>query len=1011
MAIEQQVLLGFNHSAPAADYIVPTSLRLRGPGVTAYLSRTPAASGNRKTFTISFWFKPALIGTAGYLVSSYDGASNEFMVGYLSDGSLFLYSYMTTQQMYLNTSSLFRDPATWYHVVCAVDTTQAIAANRAAIYVNNVAQPYVAGTLSYPAQNIDLYAHVISVPIRIGAHGNDATLPLSGDITEFNWIDGQSLTPSSFGKLNGTTNIWVPTLYSGSYGSQGDYLPFSDTSALTTSSNVGLGKNFSGSGNYWTTNNISITAGTTYDSLIDTPSNNYAVLNPLNTTATLSSANLNATGGTAAWYAVPSTIAFDATENKYFEFTGVAINNSLNGAQVGIISAAQPLMSTGNVSSYASGYVWQSFGGLILHNSATTGTSYNGGATYTTGDVIGVQLNNGTLTFYKNGVSQGTAYTGITGIYTFAVSVYNSDIVSVNFGQRPFSYAIPTGATAVNSVNIPTPATSVPGQFFDTTIYTGTQTTNNIVNTFGFLPDLVWLKGRSATSSNYLIDSSRGVTKTLSTNTLTAEATDTQLLTSLNSNGFTLGTSTSANTTSALYVGWQWKKSATAGIDIVTYTGNGTARTIAHSLGAVPKFIIVKARSSSTWNWPVQHTALGAGNYLYMNTTGVSTADSTMWNNTAPTSSVFSVGTSGNTNENGTTYVAYLFSEVAGFSKFGSYTGNANNNGPFVYCGFKPKFIMIKRTDTASYNWWIEDTSRDPTNPAGHDLTPTTNDQEFNDVPAFDFLSNGFKARNSAWLGFNASGGTYVYVAFAQSPLNAVGTRGTFNFTPTISADTTNYNLRAAAIMAGWNQTDPLNAVVTVNSGVYVSANSTATYAFDTGVTFPAGTTLALVNNGFIIGMGGAGGAGSLGLSVADGSPGAAGGPALRAQQAISVTNASGTIGGGGGGGGGGAGIADDGNGNDCNGGYGGGGRSGKVNSAGGNVGTYLAAGASQPGQDRGGSSTGGFGGAGGNWGSAGVTGGFGDAGPGAGGAAGAAVAGNSNITWVSTGTRLGAVA
>jgi hypothetical protein len=262
----------------------------------------------------------------------------------------------------------------------------------------------------------------------------------------------------------------------------------------------------------------------------------------------------------------------------------------------------------------------------------------------------------------------------------------------------------------------------------------------------------------------------RGVNNALVTDTTAAETVDSGV-TAFNSNGFNLGTGGNYNTSSATYVAWCWDKAATPGLDIVTYTGTGANRTISHSLGVAPSMLICKQRTtSSTTNWAVWHSSLASTEYLLLNSTNAKATGATYWNSTSPTSTVFSLGTAADVNTNTGTYVAYLWSAVSGFSAFGSYTGNGNADGPFVFCNFAPAFVMIKRTDAATYNWAISDYQRPGYNQVQRQLFPNQAVAETNDtVRTIDLLSNGFKLRN-ANADTNASAGTYIYAAFALNP-------------------------------------------------------------------------------------------------------------------------------------------------------------------------------------------------------------------------------------------------
>ena len=321
-----------------------------------------------------------------------------------------------------------------------------------------------------------------------------------------------------------------------------------------------------------------------------------------------------------------------------------------------------------------------------------------------------------------------------------------------------------------------------PTDYFNTKLYTGNGSTQSITGV-GFQPDWVWIKERSSTSSHALFDAIRGATIKLSSNNTDADNTSTADLTSFDSDGFTNGDSGAVNESGQTYASWNWLASnttasntdgsitstvsanTTSGFRIVSYTGNGTAgATVGHGLGVVPKMIIVKKLSGvSTWN--VYHQAIGNGKGLYLNTTDAQTTYTGFWNDTSPTSSVFTVGADNTTNS--ATYIAYCFAEKTGYSKFGSYTGNGSTDGTFVYTGFKPAWIMIKRTDSTS-NWLLYDNKREGYNQANDYLNPDNSNVEGGGDNYLDLLSNGFKTRVAS-QSINVSGETYIYMVLGQS--------------------------------------------------------------------------------------------------------------------------------------------------------------------------------------------------------------------------------------------------
>jgi len=326
-------------------------------------------------------------------------------------------------------------------------------------------------------------------------------------------------------------------------------------------------------------------------------------------------------------------------------------------------------------------------------------------------------------------------------------------------------------------------------EYFNTVLYTGDGTTSNAITGVGFQPDWLWIKDRDTAGNRHIITDSVTFSDRRATNTTDADETNNRVG-SYDSDGFTLNSSSSqVNGSSTDYVAWNWladntsgssntdgsitstvSASTVSGFSIVSYTGNGTyPSTIGHGLGSVPHVLLTKKRNG-TLSWQVYHIGIGNTKKLQLNGTNAESTD-TVWNNTTPTSSVFTVGNS-DTNNSGDTFIAYCFAEKKGFSKFGSYTGNGSADGTFVYTGFKPAMVIVKRTDTTG-EWVIMDNKRDTFNVLNKTLYPSTNDAEATSVDRFDFLSNGFKSRSTS--GFNnASGGTYIYMAFAESPL--VGT-------------------------------------------------------------------------------------------------------------------------------------------------------------------------------------------------------------------------------------------
>ena len=364
-------------------------------------------------------------------------------------------------------------------------------------------------------------------------------------------------------------------------------------------------------------------------------------------------------------------------------------------------------------------------------------------------------------------------------------------------GVGDFYYAPPSGYLALCTANLPDPAIDpaqddVPADYFNTVLYTGDGTSSNSITGVGFEPDWTWIKRRSGAAVNHILtDAVRGATQTLISNATDAESTEVNDLTSFDADGFTVGSNVRVNQSSGSFVAWNWlagngtssntdgsitstvSVNQKAGFSIVSYTGNGSAgATVGHGLGVTPDVIIVKNRTQSAGqDWAVYHHEMHSSpenKLMFLNLTNAVTDSNAPWNDTAPTSSVITLG-SGNITNNAYDYIAYCFAEVEGYSKFGSYTGNGSTDGPFVFTNHRPAFVMVKRTNSTG-NWWIWDNTRVGYNETENVLLADTNNSEFTGAGyGIDFLSNGFKLRETT-SAINANGSTYIYMSFAENP-------------------------------------------------------------------------------------------------------------------------------------------------------------------------------------------------------------------------------------------------
>ncbi|NDD55579.1 hypothetical protein EBZ39_17230, partial [bacterium] len=471
----------------------------------------------------------------------------------------------------------------------------------------------------------------------------------------------------------------------------------------------------------------------------------------------------------------------------YFEATytgsqyGSAIGNLAAGVGFAKSNVSTPNVDVSDSSLYGSILAFSQTGHVNNFNAPTSARSQ-----IASGDVIGFALNYdaGTYTIYVNNTSTSSGNLNFTGELTpWTNAYYSGSYFILNTGQRPFAYTAPSGFKALCTANLPAPLVTKPNTVMDVSLWTGNGGTQSITLPGGFSPDFVWVKARSNAQDHYLFDVIRGGAGILRSNTTGAESTGTSYL-SFDSAGFSSlnGLSSSGYT----YAGWCWdagtstvtntqgsisstvRANPTAGFSIVAYTGTGSAATVGHSLGVAPSLIIVKSRSNAGGEWVVYHKDLGRNVFLQLQSTSASATVSNYWGTADPTSSLFSLNTYGGNNLSSATFIAYCFAPVVGYSSFGSYTGNGSTDGPFVYTGFRPKFILLKVTNTLA-SWQIKDTSRDSYNVSVNTLYPNLSNAEANDSN-IDILSNGFKLRTTS--SENGSGNTIIYAAFAESPFN-----------------------------------------------------------------------------------------------------------------------------------------------------------------------------------------------------------------------------------------------
>ena len=583
-------------------------------------------------------------------------------------------------------------------------------------------------------------------------------------------VDGTALGPDTFGVTDTSTGRWIPKTLSGiTYGTNGFRLEFGDSSAL--------GDDTSGNGNDFTATNLASTDQTT-----DSPTQNHAVLasNPTAGTATLSEGNLKIAGTGSGVYGVRrATFLINSNDSKGYYFEAKNVGSSTDNINIGLISSQNALSASAYGGSNSYGIASRGSGGSnqywrVLGGSTDVTTSVS----HASDDVIGVAIKEGKIWFAINNtyVLSGDPAAGTNAFFDMssqasqfqiAFNVFQNNTLDVNFGQKSLAYSAPTGFSALQQDNLPETAKGVSG--------------------------FVWIKSRDTASAHMLFDSTRGPQLRLKSDSTSAESLSQGTVTKFLKGGYAVGDQTSVNKSGDSVVSWNWvansgttssngdgsisstvQANTTAGFSIVKYTGNGSAGTVGHGLSSAPEWIFGRPiEQTGGYNWSVYHKSLtSASYYLSLNLTNAETSNSNVWGS-APTSSVINIGTSMSASTE--PMILYCWHGVDGYSKFGKYSGNGSTDGPFIYTGFKPAFLMLKSSSNA-VSWYMFDNKRNPINPAGKRLVADgTFVEDAGTTEAFDFLSNGFKLRNAS-SGTNGSGYTMLYMAFAENPFVGDGT-------------------------------------------------------------------------------------------------------------------------------------------------------------------------------------------------------------------------------------------
>ena len=793
-----------------------------------HLTHTLGTAANLRTNTTSFWLKRSKLGVSTRIFAS--GASlnsnfdNSINIIITSGDLLQLYQETGNNNTVINliTTQVFRDTSAWYHIVFAIDTTQGTNTNRVKLYVNGI-QVTSFGTATYPSENLD--THIFSAEIRRWARGQSSAYA-DVQLAQIAQISGVQHAISDLGELK--NDIWIPKDITGLTYAAGSYLLELKNSGVGTASSSTVGADTSGNTLHFTSSGLAV-----HDHLPDSPTNNFATFNHVDSSGTLAEGNLKFSDGTGSGYKANSTIVIPdiADSQKYYvEFV----------VDQGYICGIIPEDITGANNNA----VYDVIRGYYPNNGKKyTGTSASSyGASFGTGNQMGMLIGNGTLEFFKDSASQGNAFTSLTGAWKIVcVAFGNAGAGAIfNFGQDSsfagaktaqgetdangigdFYYDEASSGLALCTANLPDPVATIdPNKggsvqdYFDTVLYTAA--TSNGTFTHGdleFQPDWSWIKCRSDGERHFVADVVRGNTsitdKWLVPNEDSAEGANSTTGTtfSVTATGYQFIESSIGNDelyfNNRNYVGWNWKAGTSfsndasstsvgtidsagsvntdVGFSIIGYTGTGSNATVAHGLNSAPDVVLVKGRSNGSRYWSYWGTQFASTSYIYLNVnTAEDTGATSINQDTYPSSSVFSIGNSVFVNGSSETYIAYCFHSVDGYSKFGKYTGNANTNGPFVYTGFRPAWLMVKNI-SASASWWIVDCKRPgfngTLNSTGNTRLRADTTGVEDDAGRVDTLSNGFKIRTPNYAESNTNGATYIYMAFAEQPFKYANAR------------------------------------------------------------------------------------------------------------------------------------------------------------------------------------------------------------------------------------------
>jgi len=746
-------------------------------------TKTYGGAGDQTKWIMSAWIQRTEFSIDSYFLTA--DTTSRSIIGFDSSNRLHFNNHTGAADRLRVSSRVFRDTE-WLHVLISWDTDAAYVGDaKLEIYVNNEA--ITAFDTSTGVIGDADTGKILGTAIH---HlGGNSTETFAGFISQFSIMDGVSLQAGDYSTTDFGESIIV--------GSKTiEWVPKTDASVVAVAtaaggnsvcmtSAIGDGTDASTNANNFTAAGGSMDHATNGSD--NSPSNTLSIFNIIHPTDSgfayadkIRTITSSGTGGFAV-----TTIPFDVERNFYCEFDCSTMSGSSANMGVGIISVdAYNIGDLPAVSANAYGY---NTDGTLRNNNSTSAYGNSWIAT----DVIGIHVSGGTLVFEKNGAGQGNAVTGLTGKWFIVLwdDSANTLAGTFYFDVVEWTQASPSGTLPIDTKH----ATSSPENqgfgWFNTVTYTGTGA--SLANSdVGFEPALVWIKNRETgtTDSHQIYDFIRGSQQSLSSDVDAIETTVAQGLTSFDVSGFTVGTDVAHNTVSENYVAWCWKAGETSEantdgtinttisvakpghfsiVRMLSADATGANATLGHGLGGTPELIIGKRTSSATQSWPVYSEYLIAGDTLYLDTNALTTTSATTWNSgSGINSTVFPVGSSNDTNNSSSDYVFYCFRSVDGVCKVGSYTGNGAVDGPFVHLGFKPRFILIKRTDVAG-SWFMYDTARSIFNEIDDQLLAEINTAETTGSEELDFLGTGFKIR-AVDAQINATGGDYIYLAMAD---------------------------------------------------------------------------------------------------------------------------------------------------------------------------------------------------------------------------------------------------